>query len=130
MNTSSNTFARFFYFMVILTTMGCGQSQVEIISADKLKELQSDGVTVVDIRTPSEYEGGHIPGVLHMDYLASDFSDKMVTLDKSKPLVIYCASGGRSAKASKMLSEQGFNVVYNYSGGFNDWKQRGEKVEK
>lgn len=106
------------------------QGHSETIDADELKQLQESGVQVIDIRTLKEYSKGHIKGVTHIDFMQSDFAVRMSQLDKAKPLVIHCASGGRSARAARSLVEMGFVQVYDYAGGFSDWKQRGEEVEE
>lgn len=124
------TMRRVFYCVFILMlTLGCQQQTVEIIDADKLKELKAEGVVVVDIRTPQEYNQGHIPGVKHIDYRGANFIEEMQKLDVNAPVVIHCASGGRSGNATKQLQEVGFTKIYDYSGGFNDWRKRGEKIE-
>ena len=54
----------------------------------------------------------------------------MESLGIDDPIVIHCASGGRSQKASDMLKEAGFKKVYDYSGGFTDWKAKGLEIEQ
>lgn len=122
---------RTFYFLIIL--LGCSSpSQQGIVKIDskKLSELKESGVLVVDIRTPDEFNQGHIPGVIHLDFFDSDFINKMKEQDISKPLILHCASGGRSGKAALMLQKAGFSLIYDYSGGFSDWKSKGLKIEK
>ena len=121
---------RFIYFLFIL--VGCSNQEpqgIENINAEKLKELQQAGIPVIDIRTKKEYDQGHIPGVMHLDFFSSDFLEKIKAQDLSKPIVIHCASGGRSGKAAKMLQDAGFKMVYDYSGGFSDWKSKGLEIE-
>lgn len=106
------------------------QDQVEIINAQRLKELQSQGIEIIDIRTNGEYQDGHIPGVPNIDFMSSDFDGLISKKDKEKPLIIHCASGGRSKRASEKLLALGFSKIYDYSDGFSDWKKRGEMIEK
>jgi len=121
----------FHYFVVLFVLLSCKQTNPHQINADELKELQKEGIVVIDIRTKEEYQAGHIPGVqVNIDYLKSDFLEQMKkALNKGEPVIIHCARGGRSGKATKLLREEGF-TVYDYTGGFSDWKTRGEKVEK
>jgi len=112
-----------------VVSLGCQQVGVETITADDLKKLQSEGVTVIDIRTLREYNKGHIPQVVHVDYYSSDFV-KAITSFKNQPIILYCAVGGRSGVASKLLVGEGFKKIYDYSGGFSNWKSLGEKIEK
>ena len=124
---------KFFFFTIIIAQASCQSSQqqeVVIIDAEKLKELKVQDVQLIDVRTPGEYAEGRIEGALLMDFLNDDFDDKVSALDKSKPVMIYCGVGGRSKKASQRLKNLGFETVYDYSGGFRDWKSRGEAIEQ
>lgn len=121
----------FYSVILLIGLLSCQQANTIKISAEKLKELQKEGVLVVDIRTEKEYNEGHIPDVSeNIDYLKDDFLSKMEGFDKTKPVIIHCARGGRSGKASSLLQQAGFIKIYDYVGGFNDWKARGEAIEK
>ncbi|MEQ8906558.1 rhodanese-like domain-containing protein [Ekhidna sp.] len=125
------TIKRTIYFLFVL--LGCStvsQEPIEIINAEKLISLKGRGVTVIDIRTPNEYENGHIPGVIHLDFMQSGFLDKIKEQKLNEPVIIHCASGGRSGKAAKMMKEAGFKKIYDYSGGFSDWKKKGLEIEQ
>lgn len=78
--------------------------------------------TVLDVRTPKEFEEGHIDGAVNINYFDKDFADQVGKLDKSKPVYVYCHSGGRSAKAMTIMKDKGFTSVYNLVGGFTAWK--------
>jgi len=119
-----------YLLFIIFSCSAPGQQSFETISAEKVLELKNDGVRVFDIRTKREFDQGHIPGVVHVDFLQDGFLQKMKGQGIEDPIVIHCASGGRSARAAKMLKEAGFNKVYDYSGGFNDWISKGLEVEK
>ncbi len=117
--------------VILIILLACQQVDATKITAEELKDLQSQGVVVVDIRTEKEYAAGHIPGVSNnIDYTQEDFLRNMDVFDKSKPIVIHCARGGRSGKASILLQEAGFLKIFDYVGGFNDWKKRGESIAK
>lgn len=119
-----------YFLFVMFSCVSAGQQTFEEISAERLIELQREGVKVIDIRTKGEYDKGHIPKVLHIDFLKDGFLVRMKEQGLKEPIVIHCASGGRSGKATKMLKEAGFSKVYDYSGGFNDWVSKGLEVEK
>ena len=76
--------------------------------------LVKNGAQIVDVRTPGEYQSGHIRGSknIPLQVLAS----KLNVLDKSKPVITCCASGMRSASAKSMLLQKGFSEVYNGGG--------------
>jgi len=107
------------------STVKAGQSDKTAvdISASKAKEIiKKPNVQVLDVRTKEEVSAGTIPGSINIDFYSPDFKQKLETLDKSKPVVVYCAAGGRSAKAMKQMSEVGFKEVYNVTGGYGTLK--------
>jgi len=80
---------------------------------------------VVDVRTGPELASGVIQQAIHMDYNGLDFEKQIDKLDKNKPVLVYCATGGRSASAGKLLLKKGFKKVYNLDGGLNAWRAAG-----
>jgi len=81
-------------------------------------ELLKNGATILDVRSKSEYAGGHIKGSLNIsvDTLRNNL-DKLK--DKNKPIITCCASGMRSASAKSILVANGFTQVYNGGGWFS-----------
>lgn len=77
--------------------------------------------TVLDVRTADEFNSGHIDNATNIDWYGDDFNTKAETLDKKKPVYVYCHSGGRSKSAMKRLKSLGFEEVYNLSGGITAW---------
>jgi rhodanese-related sulfurtransferase len=82
---------------------------------------QKKGMMLLDVRTDKEYEGGHIPGSVHVPL--SEIGDRIKKLKKDKELVVYCQSGNRSIWAIKRLMGMGYTNLYNLRGGFNAWKR-------
>ncbi|PRX57179.1 rhodanese-like domain-containing protein [Flagellimonas meridianipacifica] len=81
-------------------------------------------VQFVDVRTPKEYKDGHIDDAVNFnikDRLA--FLEQIESLSKEKPVYLYCKSGVRSKKAAELLKKEGFSIVFDYSGGYDDWKE-------
>lgn len=89
------------------------------IDNSKLVALQADGAALVDVRTPSEFAGAHLPGAVNvsMDQIAQASQ----SWDRNAPLVLYCATGARSANAAALLSAQGFKTLYNLERGIVAW---------
>lgn len=87
-----------------------------------LAESPEGDVTILDCRQPGEYEQGHIAGAVLVPL--AQIADRAGELDADKPLVCYCAVGGRSRMASQLLSGKGFTRVYNLSGGIEAWEGR------
>ena len=87
----------------------------------KLAELPS--AQLVDVRTPEEVAAGAIPSAINMDFFSNEFESKIKTLDKNRPVLVYCKSGGRSGKTAKRLNKMGFKEVYDLKGGFSSWSK-------
>ncbi len=86
-------------------------------------------VTILDVRTPQEYQqDGHLVNSILVPL--GELSTKLPTLQayKNTKIIVYCRSGNRSASASRVLSDAGF-YVYNVSGGINSWKSEHLPVE-
>ena len=98
------------------------------ITTIELKELLSKNkIQLIDVRTPKEIKGGFIETAIFIDFYEDDFIIKTIkVLDKNKPVYVYCKSGGRSGKTTKILKEKGFEV-YNVLGGYNKWKRENKK---
>ena len=90
----------------------------------------TQNVQLVDVRTPDEYRSGHINGAVNINYYDADFAQQITRLDKEKPLMVYCAVGGRSGKAAAKLTEMGFKNVTDLIGGMNAWKAASKPVVK
>jgi rhodanese-related sulfurtransferase len=76
---------------------------------------------ILDVRTKDEFKSGHIAGAENLNVMDSSFSKKLAVLDKNKSYYVYCRSGGRSGKACSLMTEQGFNKVYNLDRGIMSW---------
>ena len=105
------------------------------ISLQQARELIAQGALVVDVRDAPELEkSGKVVGAHHvsrgmLEFRAdpeSPYHDKM--FDRAKPVILYCASGGRSALSGRTLKELGYDKVYNL-GAFKDWAEGGGDVE-
>jgi len=101
------------------------------IHLDQFEKMRAAKTNVVlDVRTKKEYDAGHIPGAMLIDWNSPDFEKKVAALDKDKTYLVHCAVGGRSTKATAKLSSMNFKSVYNLQGGYNAWEKAGHKGEK
>ncbi len=89
--------------------------------AEALPMLNDTNVITIDVRTPGEVLEGYIDGADLFIDVNGDFKSQIATLDKSKTYLVYCRSGGRSTTAAKMMEAEGFNSIYNLSGGISSW---------
>ncbi|MEO9571125.1 MAG: rhodanese-like domain-containing protein [Polaribacter sp.] len=118
----------FIFFTSLLFTNCVNAQEIKTISTLEVKELLSkDKIQLVDVRTPVELRFGYIESAVFINYFDNNFTEKSVSkLDKNKPVYLYCRTGNRSEKASKILQEKGFKV-YNILGGYNQWKKENKK---
>lgn len=107
-----------------------GNSTKDLTAQEFKKGIEQNGISLVDIRTASEYASGHLKGATLIDWYGTDFKEKVSKLDKSQPIYIYCASGGRSTAAKDVLMKLGFKEVHQLTGGIGAWKSSGYSVEK
>jgi rhodanese-related sulfurtransferase len=92
------------------------------------KAIQTQPVTLLDVRTPQEYTKGHLTNSRNLDIFNDNFKEELTKLDKTKPYYVYCHSGGRSMEAAELMQEMGFTKVYNMTGGITAWKEAGLPV--
>ncbi|MHB9027535.1 MAG: rhodanese-like domain-containing protein [Candidatus Latescibacterota bacterium] len=85
---------------------------------------------ILDVRSPREYEEGHIEGALNIPVESASFHSETGRLDKGKTYIVYCRSGNRSTTARELMLEMGFTRVVNMTGGMLGWPRAGFKVVK
>jgi len=108
-----------------------GKAAQKNVNADEFEKLSKEPNTVIlDVRTPKEYEGGHIKNSVLIDVTAADFEEKIKQLDKTKTYLVHCAMGTRSAKACSKMETLDFPKVVNLEGGIKAWEKAGKPVEK
>lgn len=92
--------------------------------------VKRPGVVVLDVRTPGEVARAHLAGASVIDIGDDRFVDKVGLMARDRPVYVYCASGARSAAASRQLAKMGFAEVYNLSGGIHAWMAEKLPVER
>ena len=80
------------------------------------KELVKNGAQIIDVRTPSEFNGGHVKGAKNIPL--QSLNQNLGKINKNKPVITCCASGARSAAAKNILLNNGFSEVYNGGGWY------------
>ncbi len=106
------------------------QSEIKVISPEEMQTLlELEDVQIVDVRTPEEYKNGFIDNSQNIDFKSPTFDEDITKLDKTKPVILYCKSGGRSAKCSIKLKDAGFVKIYDLNGGITQWKFKGLELK-
>jgi molybdopterin/thiamine biosynthesis adenylyltransferase/rhodanese-related sulfurtransferase len=104
------------------------RSDVREVTPAEVELLQERGeIAVVDVREPDEWEAGHLPGAALVAKSRVEQQIEDAIPDRSKPVVIYCASGVRSLFAGQLLQQLGYEDVASMSGGFQAWKAQGRE---
>lgn len=107
------------------------ESIIENLAPGKFKRaLDQKNVLILDVRTPGEYDQGHLPNAKHIDYYGKKFSKNLEQLNIYKPVYVYCASGNRSSKAARIMKKKGFKAIYNLKGGIRAGMQQGLPVNR
>jgi rhodanese-related sulfurtransferase len=97
------------------------------LSVNEAKDKIDAGAQVIDVRTPGEYAGGHVPGSLNIPHMA--ILARQGELAKDRELVFICQMGSRSALAAEFAAAAGFKELYNVEGGTESWVKAGLPVE-
>lgn len=106
----------------ISTVMTQAQNKMEVNSVKANELIQQDKkIVVLDVRTPDEFELGHVKGAQNIDIYQQDFYVKLSKLDKSKIYLVYCRTNRRSGDAVNFMIQNGFKNIYQMMDGFNGW---------
>jgi len=124
------------YFWFVLPSLS-SQDSTHILTvsakeaADLIDKYNGDsGFAVLDIRTPGEFQSGHLPGAILIDLYSQTFVDQLSRLDKEKAFLIYCRTGNRSTKSLEIFKKLKFQKVYHMSTGIRAWQSEGFGVVK
>ncbi len=121
-------------FVTSLTLTSCssgGSSAITNVDAQTfIKEIQSENVQIIDVRTYGEYASGHLQGALNIDVESVAFDTGIANLDKNATYALYCRSGRRSTLAAERMAEAGFTKIINFNnGGFDQLAAAGAITE-
>ena len=108
-------------FLLTISLLLFQSIAIQEVEKSNVIDLIDEKVTLVDLRSDLEFEIGTIGESVYIDFRNKSFIEKVSKLDKSKPYVVYCASGNRSQKASIIMEYLGFKKIYHYKSGYNDW---------
>jgi rhodanese-related sulfurtransferase len=121
------------YFLVAAVALVACSSATDTGALETVSAQEAQGVidqapadlVVLDVRTPEEFDSGHLANAVNVDFYAADFADQLAGLDKDVPYVLYCNSGNRSGEALDMMADLGFAQVTEVDGGIQAWAAAG-----
>ena len=124
LNLDKITTMKKIFLLFALIFFGFTLNAQKRLSNEEFKKMMSvKGAQVLDVRTAKEVDEGKIEGSINIDYFSPKFMENASKLDKNKPVLIYCAAGGRSLSAAKDLKKAGFKKVYDLQNGYDGWKE-------
>lgn len=83
--------------------------------------IKKNNAVVVDVRTPQEFQQGHIPDAININFFDPQFKWQILELDKDKKYYLYCKNENRSYRSMKFMEENGYKHVYMLKNGYEDW---------
>jgi len=100
-------------------------------AADLIDKHGGDNTfAILDIRTPGEFQSGHLPDAILVDFYSQAFADQLNRLDKKKTYLVYCRTGNRSTSALSLFKKLKFEKIYHMSAGISGWKSQDLPVIK
>ena len=105
-------------------------NEVELITIEQMNEaIEDETIQLIDVRTTEEYFESHLSNAQNICVSDIGFKEKAKTLDKNKPVYVYCKKGKESKRAAKILKEMGFKKIYNFDGGIFLWEENGYETD-
>jgi rhodanese-related sulfurtransferase len=106
------------------------QPTIVLVSPAQFDSLHKSlpNAVILDVRTPGEVKKGIITGATTLDLFRDDFEATLKQMDKTKPYLVYCGIGGRSAEAAELMQRLGFTQIYDLDGGITRWKKEGFQI--
>ena len=99
-----------------------------VSAAEAVELIEAGEHTIIDVRSPAEFDEAHIVGALNIDVNGADFSDRIAELDPEQPYLVYCRSGNRSAQAASQMEDIDIQEIAD-AGGLADLASAGAPVE-
>ena len=110
-----------------------GRTHITAVSAEEAADLiethsGNSEFVILDIRTPGEYNSGHLANSILIDFYSNTFADQLSQLDKKKAYLVYCRTGNRSYKSMEIFNKLKFQKVYHMASGIRGWAAQGFSV--
>lgn len=104
---------------------------IQLLPAKEFSQkVASEKGQVIDVRTPKEFQQGHLKNAQNIHLYDQDFGQRIEKLDKKQTVYVYCKAGGRSAEAVEILQNHGFESIIELEGGTDSWSDANLPLEK
>lgn len=126
-------FPKILFLIISVVLISCNKKEdnsfKEIAPKDFAEKIKTtENPQILDVRTPEEFESEHIDNATNVNWNGDNFAEKVASYDKTKPVFVYCLSGGRSKKAANHLAELGFKNIIELDGGYMAWEKANPKT--
>jgi rhodanese-related sulfurtransferase len=111
--------------LIAAASVACAQQYKNVTAQEAKTMIDKGDIVVVDVRTPQEWNAGHLKGAIHANVNDPGFQSTIEKIGKDKKVLVYCAAGGRSATASGKMTSWGWKNVWNMTGGYSSWSSAG-----
>tara|TARA_B110000091_G_scaffold138682_1_gene148289 strand:- start:35 stop:385 length:351 start_codon:yes stop_codon:yes gene_type:complete len=108
-------FQPFFFFLLF-------QGVILTVPADTFVSQLTKTTILIDVRTPEEFDEGHLSGAVNVSVTSIDFVNQINEFSKKGPIYVYCRSGKRSNRAAKIMKADGFRLIIELEGGYLAWQ--------
>jgi len=110
--------------------IGIERDGVIYLNASEASELiaSEPDLQILDVRTYSEFQAGHIEGAIQINYFDPNFRGRLAERPHDVPYLVHCRSGNRSSRAVRNLQAAGIETIYHLDGGLNAWQDAGFRI--
>ncbi|HLG04255.1 MAG TPA: thioredoxin domain-containing protein [Bacteroidia bacterium] len=119
------------FLATLLALTSCASEDSQALDPKEFSDLihSSGDEQVIDLRATEELTDGQVAGAVQMDWNSGALQKNYASLDKERPVLVYCRTDNRSIKAAEFLKNNGFKEVYVLAGGITKWKEQGLPLE-
>lgn len=110
---------RFYTSLALLLLLNFACAQISSKPITEVSQNELSNVILVDVRTPEEYQAGHLDNAKNINWYDKNFAEQFTSISKDETIYVYCKKGGRSAKAQQVLDSLGYKKVVNLEGGYD-----------
>jgi phage shock protein E len=117
--------------LLVAASVACSFASSPAISVESLagRIAAEDAPLILDVRTDSEFEAGHVPGAIHIPFQSVASRYEELSIDKDRTVVVYCAHGPRAAWAGRALRKAGYSDIVYLAGHMTAWEDAGRPLE-
>lgn len=106
------------FFSTLFGSKQTHNESIKLLTPLEFKQkVECGNIQLIDVRTPKEFNSGHIKGAKNIDFFSGHFNTEFNKLDKKSPVYVYCRSGSRSRQTAKKLANMEFTSIFDLQGG-------------